>query len=132
VPAHPAFSGLTTFGYDPKDQLTGEQSARNGGYNYTHAYDAAANPTTFRGASRTYNAKNQDTAHTFDGAGNPTLYGGTALTWDVESRLMGVGANWSAAYRADSLRAWKQQNGTHLLPARRRHRRARRSPCAVS
>jgi hypothetical protein len=70
-----------------------------------------ANPTTFKGASRTFNAKNQDTAHTFDGAGNPTFYGGTALAWDVESRLTGVGANWSAAYRADSLRAWKQRNG---------------------
>lgn len=48
----------------------------------------------------------------FDGNGNPTTYAGTTFTYDPENRVTGIGASWSATYRADGLRAKKTVSGT--------------------
>ena len=81
----------------------------------TDRIPAAGNPTSFKGASRTYNSRNQNTAFTFDDNGNPTDYGGASLAYDPEDRMTlwhSGGASVSAAYRSDGLRAWKQVGTT--------------------
>ncbi len=110
LPAMPGYSGLTQYQYNTKDELTQENSARSGSYVNSFSYDAAGNPTSFKGASRSYNANNQLTTGSFvyDGNGNPTTYAGTAMTYDPENRLTSVGTVMTAGYRADGLRAWKE------------------------
>src|SRR5579884_125024 len=112
-----ANDGLTTYAYVTgssasgiKDELAQEQSARAGGYNNNFAYDAAFNPTTFRGASHSFNTNNQftDSGYGYDGNGDPTSYQGTTLAFDEENRLTGVGSAFTVDYRGDDLRAWKQ------------------------
>ena len=120
VPGASAQGGSTTYAYDAKDRLTGETSARNGGYAQAHAYDAAGNATTLRGAGRTFDADNRratGSGFAWDGNGSPTQYGGYAMGHDAEGRLTSRGANWTAGYRADGLRGWKESNGsrTYLL-----------------
>lgn len=39
-------------------------------------------------------------------------YAGSTLGFDRENRLTAVGSNWTAGYRADGLRAWKQSGST--------------------
>ncbi len=56
-----AYSGTTTYGYDYKDELTGETSTRNSGYTNSFAYDTVGNFTTMRGA--TVPAANSDNLH---------------------------------------------------------------------
>jgi len=56
-------------------------------------YDAAFNPTTFRGAARSFNANNQDAAQSYDGNGNPGTLGAYSLTFDPENRLTSVGSS---------------------------------------
>lgn len=114
VPAMAAYSGLTSWNFDAKDQLTLEQSARLSGYTNTFGYDAAGNLTTFKGASRTYNNRNQLTAvgFAYDGNGNPTTYGGNTLTFDPEDRMTAFGTVMTAGYDGDGLRAWKQNSTT--------------------
>jgi RHS repeat-associated protein len=107
VPGVPAYGGTTTYGYDLRDQLLLETSARNGGYSHAFAYDDAGNPTTFEGVTRTFNAKNQNTAFTFDANGNPTAYNGAALIYDPEDRMTAYGTALTAGYTANGLRAWK-------------------------
>ena len=114
MPASPsAYSGTTAYQYDAKNQLRQEQSARNSGYTNVFGYDGgvgtgAGNPTTFRGASHTFNADNQDAANTYDGNGNPTSYKGEAVSFDPENRLTAVSAGFqSCGYSGDSLRGWK-------------------------
>ena len=104
-----ANDGKTTYSYDNKDQLTGEQSSRAGSYTNSFAYDAAGNPTTFRGAANTFNTDNQFTnsGYVYDGNGNPTTYQGAAVSFDEENRLTGAGLL-TADYRGDGLRGWKQ------------------------
>ena len=41
TPAVPGFGGTTSYQYGAKDQLTQEQSTRNGSYTSTFAYDGA-------------------------------------------------------------------------------------------
>jgi hypothetical protein len=108
IPALPALGGQTTYQHDLKNQLLQEQSTRNGSYTNVFGYDAAGNPTTFKGAVRTCNVNNQDTAQTYDNNGNPTLYNGVALTFDAENRLTSVGSVLTAGYTGDAMRAWKQ------------------------
>lgn len=114
VPTAAAFSGLTTWGYDTKDRVLSEQSARNGGYTRSFAYSASGNPTTFAGSARTYNANNQSTGSGFvyEGNGNPTSYGGTALTFDTENRMVSRGSTWTASYRSDRLIGSRTVSGT--------------------
>ena len=108
------YSGATAFAYEDSSthnaqpRLTGESSARLGGYSQTHAYDAAGNPTTFKNATGlAYNADNQRTSNTYDGNGNATTYAGVAGTYDPENRLTGFGSALSASYNGDGLRASK-------------------------
>ena len=81
-------------------------------YSFAHTSDAADNLTTLRGNTLTYNADNQLVGPTYDGQGNPTLYnwGGAATTfaWDAQDRLVSFGTAFTAGYRPDGLRAWKQ------------------------
>jgi len=107
IPATPALAGATSYSYDTRNELLNEISARNGGYSNAFGYDAAENPTTFKGAPNTFNADNQNVAFTFDGNGNPTTYKGTALCFDPENRLTSYGTTMTAGYDGDGLRAWK-------------------------
>ena len=112
VPNYTAHSGTTTYGYSIKNEVTSENSPRLGTYN--HVYDAAGNPTTFRGvAGQTFNAENQPNAsgYAYDGGGNPTTYATKSLTFDAENRMVSYGTNWSATYRPDGLRASKTFTG---------------------
>ncbi len=113
IPAHTAYSGVTTYAYDTKNQLTGESSTRYTGYQYTFTYDSAGNPTTFKGTTHTYNNNNQltNTGYAYDGNGNPTTYGGTTLTFDPENRMTAYGTALTADYCGDNLRAWKDTTG---------------------
>lgn len=113
IPAAASLGGLTSYGYDAKDQLTQEQSAPAGGYTDDFGYDTAGNPTTFKGVTKSYNANNQQTGTGFahDANGNPTLYSGTTLTFDPENRLTSYGSVMTAGYRGDGLRAWKESAG---------------------
>lgn len=108
IPAAPALGGQTSYSLDTKNQLLQEQSTRAGGFTNTFGYDNAGNPTTFRGAARTFNANNQQSGNTYDGNGNPTTYQGASMVYDVENRLTSVGTALTAGYTGDDLRAWKQ------------------------
>jgi len=110
IPTVPSLSGVTSYLYDTKDQLTQEQSTRGTGFTDTFVYDTAGNPTNFKGTTKTYNSNNQQmaTGFTHDGNGNPTTYNGTTLTFDAENRLTSHGTTLTAGYRGDGLRAWKQ------------------------
>ena len=123
VTGQAALSGNTTYAYDGKNQLTQETSARAGGYTNTYAYDGAGNPTTFKGQTRTYNAKNQLTGGTgltgsfvYDNEGNPTTYKGLAATFNVSDQLTSLGTQLTAGYAGEGLRVWKQNSvGAYLL-----------------
>ena len=106
------YSGTSTYTYDTKNQLLTEASTRNGSYSYTFVYDAAGNPTTFEGDSRSFNENNQNTDFTFDDNGNPITYNSTTLTYDPEDRMTAYGTALTAGYTGDGLRAWKQVGGT--------------------
>ncbi|MEN6372455.1 MAG: RHS repeat-associated core domain-containing protein [Armatimonadota bacterium] len=111
IPSVPAQNGVTNYSYDPLDQLLQEQTTRNGGYTDVFAYDAAGNPTTFKGASRSYDGvKNQRLGYTYDGNGNPTVYrNGVTLAYDPEDRLISYGSTLMGYH--DGLRAWKEDSG---------------------
>ena len=102
-----------SYEYDTKDQLKREVSARGSGYDRPFDYDAAGNPTSFAGASKSYNPNNQQTGPGFahDGDGNPTTYKGNSLSFDPENRLTAYGGALTAGYRGDGLRAWKDVAG---------------------
>jgi RHS repeat-associated protein len=108
LPQMPAYGGQTAYAYDYRDELVEEQSTRNGSYNNGFNYDAAGNPTTFRGAAQTFNADNQNTANIYDGNGNPTTYRTAALAFDPENHPTAYGSTMTAGYTGDGLRAWKQ------------------------
>ncbi len=103
------YTGTKAYEYDTKDRLTSEARSGSGPFSFTFAYDAAGNPTTFKGASRTYNIDNQRTSsssYVYDGNGNPTTYAGSTLAYDRENRLTSA-PSLTAGYRADGLRAYK-------------------------
>jgi RHS repeat-associated protein len=114
IPGATGLNGSTIYNYDTKNQLTQETSTRNGGFMDNFAYDSAGNTTTFKGVTKTYNAKNQQTGtgYAYDNNGNPITYGGTTLTFDPESRLTNFGSALAAGYTGDGLRAWKQNSTT--------------------
>lgn len=113
------FEGDNDWAYDNtagKDRLTSEVYDQTAGntidYTSSFGYDAADNPTTFKGTSQSFNAANQRSAtgYVFDGNGNPTTYAGGTLTFSVENRLTSIvngTNNYWAGYRADGLRAYK-------------------------
>lgn len=110
IPGATSLNGTTSYTYDNKDQLTQENSTRNAGFTDNFSYDAAGNPTSFKGLTKSYNSNNQQTGTGFgyDGNGNPTTYGGTTLSFDPENRLISHGTALSAGYTGDGLRGWKQ------------------------
>lgn len=110
IPGAASLNGTTAYTYDTKDQVTQETSTRNGGFTDNFGYDSAGNPTIFKGATKTYNSKNQETATglTYDLNGNPTAYNGVSLTFDPENRLTAYGSVLTAGYRGDGLRGKKQ------------------------
>lgn len=119
LPGSPWLGGVTDYQYDGKDQLTQEQTTRGGSLADTFGYDAAGNPTSFRGQAKAYNANNQQTGASYahDNNGNPTTYGGASLSFDPENRLTSYGTAMTAGYRGDGLRAWKEsaQGRTYYL-----------------
>jgi RHS repeat-associated protein len=110
VPSHSPFNGAQSWTYDLKDRLLSDSSSKMSGYSHSFAYDNAGNPTTFKGVAQTFNSSNQRTATGFayDGNGNSTTYAGTTCTYDAESRLKQFGGISAYGYRADGLRAWKE------------------------
>jgi hypothetical protein len=113
VPQYSPYQGTVEYTYDSQDRLQLEDSTRNGGYEHDPAYDAAFNPTTFRGTSGlTYNDDNQRnaTGYAFDGNGNPTSYGGATLAFDAENRMTQYGTALYCGYTGDGLRAWKDND----------------------
>jgi len=107
IPANPSYSRTDSYTYDAKNQVTQEAST---GLNYsnTFGYDPAGNPTTYRGATRGFNADNQDVGSGYDGNGNPTTYQGQGFVFDPENRMTQDGSVLSCGYTGDGLRAWKQ------------------------
>ena len=119
VPSLPSLSGATTYAYTINNRLTQEASARLGGYTNNYAYDAAGNPTTFKGQARTYNSKNQLTGGTglagsfaYDGEGNSTTYNGQTIAFDTRDCATAFGSNVTAGYDSNGLRVWKQSTET--------------------
>ena len=110
-----------------RSQVTGESSARGGGYTSAFGYDGgttggAGNPTGFKGTVNAFNADNQvtNTRDGYDGDGNPTTYKSSALTYDPESRRTSYGSAQVDGYSADGLRTWKQSSAgrTYFLYVR--------------
>ena len=117
IAAATSYSGSTSYEYDAKNQLTQEASTRGSGYTNNFAYDGgtitgAGNPTSFKGATNTYNSDNQltNTGYTYDGEGNPTSYKGNSLTFDANDNLAGYGTALTNGYLSSGLRAWKQNS----------------------
>ena len=86
LPGASTLSGTTTYQHDDKLQLLSEQSTRSGGYGYSNAYDAAGNPTSFKGAAQTYNPNKRNKVNLYDGDRNPAAYPGKTLAFDVDNR----------------------------------------------
>ncbi len=111
-------SGTQIFGYntptngDPY-KLTSETNRL--GASFSHLYDSGLNPTTLRGVTQPspYSADDRPTgtgAPAYDADGN---YNANGVFHDAENRLYkATAATFSAGYRADGLRAWKQANGS--------------------
>jgi RHS repeat-associated protein len=108
IASAPTYGGITNWAYSTQDRLLSEQSSRNGGYTETFAYDAAGNPVTFKGISQAFNSVNENTANVYDADGNPTVYHGSTCVWDPSNHLTSYGSGFTAGYRGDGLRAWKQ------------------------
>ena len=108
IPGSSAGTGANSYSYNGSDELTQEQSTRNGGYTEGFGYDAAFNPTTFKGGAHTFNLDNHDNAISYDGNGSPTSYNGNATTFDPENRMTAYGSLMTAGYNGDGPRAWKQ------------------------
>jgi RHS repeat-associated protein len=109
------YSGNTSFTYDSKNELTEENSTRNGSYGDAYVFDPVENPTTFRSSSgKTYNADNQrsNTGFTYDGNGNPTTYSSSAAAFDVENRMTSYGSSFTAGYNSFDIRAWSKSGST--------------------
>ena len=121
-----AYSGTTSYAYDysqtanpqlNRSQVTGETSTRGGSYTNAFGYDGGTaggpgNPTSFKGATNTFNSDNQvtNTGYGYDGNGSPTTYKGAALTFDPENRLTAYASTQTDGCSADDLRAWKQSS----------------------
>ncbi|HET6382389.1 MAG TPA: RHS repeat-associated core domain-containing protein, partial [Armatimonadota bacterium] len=103
-----AGTGTSSYTYGTQDELTQENSSRNGSYSDSFGYDPAFNPTTFKGVTHNFNVDNQDNLISYNGNGNPTSYSGNSTSFDPENRLTAYGSLLTAGYTGDNLRAWKQ------------------------
>ena len=110
VPGFTGFSGTDSYTFDGTDRLTQQTSTRSGGFTHNFGFDGANNLTTFKGASVTYNTKNQLTVAgmVYDLNGNPTTYKGSALTFNQRDMMTAYGAAMTAGYDGGGSRAWKQ------------------------
>ncbi len=118
----PDISHTLSYGYDTRDELTGEQSAQAGSgsggtsvYGDLFSYDLSYNPLSFKGSTVTENADNQFSlsGYIFDGNGNPTTYSGKNLAFDIEDRLVAITSPaFAATYAPDDRRVSKTANGT--------------------
>jgi RHS repeat-associated protein len=113
-------SGSVVFTYNQYDELVNEDWKRTndtqykGSFAFAHNYDGAGNATTLRGASKSFNAKDQISDGTFDANGNLTAYNGATLGYDINDKLasLAVGATtMSYGYRSDGIRYFKQKSG---------------------
>ncbi len=111
VPGLAAASGQTQYAYDGLGRLTGEQSARNGGYSLAFGCDGAGNLATVRSQTHSFNADNQDTSNAYDGNGNPTTYQGTTLAFNANDRATAIGSALTCGYTGSGQRAWKLPAG---------------------
>ena len=118
----PDISHTLSYGYDSRDELTGEMSAQAGSgsggasvYSDSFGYDLSYNPLSFKGTTVTENADNQFSlsGYIFDGIGDPTTYSGKSLTFDIEGRLTAITSPaFAATYAPDDRRASKTAAGT--------------------
>ena len=115
-------NGTTNPSLGRRGQLTQEASSRGGSSVQGFDYDAAGNPSVFRGNDPTggagYNANNQNKALAYDGDGALQGYTSGSTTYsasyDPESRLSALQASAgntqqsnTYGYKADGLRAYK-------------------------
>ena len=117
----PNISHTLSYGYDSRDEMTGEMSAQAGGgsggvsvYSNSFGYDLSYNPLSFKGITVTENADNQFSlsGFTFDGIGDPTTYQSKSLTFDIEGRLTAITSPaFAATYAPDDRRASKTAGG---------------------
>ncbi|MDI9637377.1 RHS repeat-associated core domain-containing protein [Kamptonema cortianum] len=109
-PSHPSYSGDSQLSFSSAGELLQEFSTRNGGYSASYQFDSVGNALSMRGQSQGFDQLNQlaGTGYQFNLRGEPTLYQGQTLTWTAGGNLRSVGANFLAGYRADGLRAYKQ------------------------
>ena len=117
VPGFAAGTYNSTFQYDTKNQVT-QQNAD------AYQYSSSGNVTGNRGMTFNHNAANQittaftDKAQTaqYDLDGNQTSVLGQqaggwqnyACTYDAENRLTSFGGSFTAGYRCDDMRGWKE------------------------
>jgi RHS repeat-associated protein len=124
IPSLPGYSGTRAFQYNDSGLAMGALTletfvpeahtpAYETGYFQEFAYDAAGNPTTFRGVEKAYNINNQHfgAGMAYDGNGNPTTYKGQSLTFDANNQLTAYSTLLTAGYQAGGLRAWKESGG---------------------
>jgi len=113
VPAVPSYSGTLTYTYDTFSQLASSASTEtafgSSGYSHSFGADSAGNLTTVRGTGYSYNDRNElsGSGLTYDSDGNPTTYFGTSATYDAADRLTALGSSFTAGYRYDGHRGWK-------------------------
>ena len=108
------FASDTTMLYDSNNRLAnfncpGLQTPQ------TFAYDANGNPTVFAGqpVGLSYGNSNEllVSGYPYDANGNPTTYKGQSLEYDMINRLTKYGTTFTAGYRSDGKRAWREVNG---------------------
>jgi len=116
VPTVGSQTGTVSYSYT-SGRMTQESGTRFGGYTNNFVYDGNGNPTSVWGQTRSYNNANQrtGTGWTYDNGGNQTGSGVGALKFahdpdgHVTSMFYTQGQpDFTAGYRADGLRAWKQ------------------------
>ena len=117
VPGFAAGTYNSSFQYDTKNQLTQQNSD-------AYQYSSSGNVTGNRGMTFNHNSANQittaftDKAQTaqYDLDGNQTSVLGQqaggwqnyACTYDAENRLTSFGGSFTAGYRCDDMRGWKE------------------------
>ena len=109
------FSGTKNYTYNTQNRVTSDTGSLSfASHSNLWSPDAVGNAQNVRGAAISYNAKDQRTnggLFAYDANGNPTTWYANTLGFDRENRLTSLGSGFTAGYRWDGLRAWKQVNG---------------------
>ena len=129
-----SWAGNTSMSYEGHGWLSNETSARGAGYNQSYGYDNAGNPTSWKGAARTFDGDNIETTgnnYANNGDGSPWKYLNRNLTtaslptgtpqifsYNSQGQLNQINAMNAdgsggallntSVYRGDGKRAWKQ------------------------